>query len=257
VLELDGDVLRLYTQETAPLAILAEQGIELGSHDALYVDHQPYSADVVYDSLPRHLRIERARRFTIFDGEETISGFTTAATVGEILHENNLQLYLADVVKPSPQNPAEEDIEIIIRRSSPVHILVDGRDLHTRATGPKVGDVLNAVGLALSGQDYSIPAENSDFIGEMSIEVVRVAETIEVERKEIPYERLTVVDEALSPDEQQILQEGEPGIQETRIRVRRENNEVVSRTVQDIWTVMEPVPEIVALGAPPPETIVE
>jgi uncharacterized protein YabE (DUF348 family) len=75
-----------------------------------------------------------------------------------------------------------------------------------------------------------------------------VVETLEVEQQPIPFQTVTVRIPDLPPNEQRIIQIGAPGLQESRVRVRRENDKIVSRTVQETWTVVEPVPQIVASG---------
>lgn len=254
VLEMGGDVRRVYTHSSDPLVILTEQGIQLGSKDVLYVDHRLYQPDQSLSKTPpRYLQVIRAKNYTLIDGEheQPLYGQSVSHTVGEVLEENGVTLYLADQISPSPNTSLTDGLAIVITRSTPVQISVDGQQLRTRAIGATVHDVLNMLGFPLLGFDYTIPAEDTPFSPDMEIQVIRVIEDFEVEQAPIPFEVVMVSAEDLGPDEQRIIQEGVPGVQEIRVRVRRENDQIVSRVVQETWTVVDPIPQIVAYGGTP------
>jgi uncharacterized protein YabE (DUF348 family) len=129
-------------------------------------------------------------------------------------------------------------------------VKIDGLEWQTRIIGTTtVGDVLTALDLSLTGQDYSIPPESDNFADNMTIEVVRVIEVIDVEYQSIPYDVLLVQDEQLSADVENITQAGVDGIQEIRWRVRQENGIEVSRYLQSQLVVQEPVPQITVVGS--------
>jgi uncharacterized protein YabE (DUF348 family) len=254
VLEVDGQLSKLYTHVTDPLQVLAENGIYLNTEDQLYVNHQHFDPekDVWTKQIPpTHLRVIHAKRYTIYDGEQIYEGISAAPRVGDVIYENNLRLYLADKIVPSVETALVDGLKITISRSQPVYIRIDGRDLYTRAVGATINDVLNMLGLPLTGQDYSIPPEADSFVSDMRIEVVRVVETLEIHEEAIPFQTLTTLDPELSIDEERIIQLGAPGIRASRIRIRTENGLEVSRTIQETWTVTEPLPQIVAYGTRP------
>ncbi len=252
VLEMSGDVRRVYTHVSDPLVILTEQGIQLGPNDVLYVDHRPYqSSQSLSKTPPRYLQVIRAKNYTLIDGDQPLYGQSVAHTVGEVLDENGVTLYLADQISPLPNTPLTDGLAIVITRSTPVQISVDGQQLRTRVIGATVHDVLTMLGFPLLGFDYTIPAEDTPFSSDMEIQVVRVIEDFEVEQTPIPFEVVMVTADDLGPDEQRIIQAGVPGVQETRVRVRRENDQIVSRVVQETWTVVDPIPQIMAYGGTP------
>lgn len=249
VVDINGQIQRIYTHATDPLTILQEQGIQLGRYDELYVNHRLFHAASATDKVPFHLRVVRGKPYHIYDGIQIISGLTTASRVGDVLHENNLTLFLADRISPDVDMPIYEDIEIVITRSMPVLLRVDGRELATRAAGETVNEVLNQLGFPLTGQDYSIPDESSPFVGNMAIEIVRVIETIEIQQEEIPFQTIVLHDPQMDMNEERVVQIGTPGLREARIRIRKENGYEVSRIIQETWTITEPVPQIVAQGS--------
>lgn len=251
VLDLDGNIQRIYTHQTNPFLILQENAIVLQPFDRLYINYilyEPNTPIVTWSTPIKHLRVIHTKNYTIYDGDKTYSGITAATYIGDVLHEEGVSLYLADQVFPPLDAPLSPHNEIQIMRSSPVYIHIDGRDFKTRAVGPTVSDVLNMLGLPLTGQDYTIPDENTSFTADMNIEVVRVIEKIEVYEEKIPFQTLTLLDPDLQIDEERIVQFGIPGVRASRIRIRTENGLEVSRIIQETWTVTEPIPQIVAYG---------
>lgn len=249
VLEIDGQTQRIYTHTANPLLILREQNIVLQLDDELYVNHRliNWHNPPIFSEIPNHLRIVRAHSFKIYDNGQLITNSTTtAATVGEVLDEYNLTLYLADTIAPQLETPITRDLVINISRSSPVTIRVDNRQIHTRSNAATVADVLNLLGLALSGQDYSIPPENTPFTPNMQIEIVRVIESVEIEQESVPYEIISLPDTSLPIGTEKVIQTGVTGIQETRVLIRRENNLIVSRIPQSTWLTVPPIPQIIA-----------
>ncbi len=251
VLDIDGEISRLYTHEANILDILDENTIELGENDKLLINHQQIDPSLIptLKESPWHVQIIRSKTYTINYHDDVVTGTTTAATVGDLLYKENVELYLADEVNLPLNTPLYDDIVINITGSTPVLVKIDGLDWHTRIIGSTVNDVLTELGLSLTGQDYTIPDEDDTFEDNMIIEIVRVVELIEVDHQAIPYEIIVVHDEALSPTEQKIIQAGEDGVEELRWRVRQENGEEVSRFLQSQLIVQEPIPEIVAVGA--------
>lgn len=251
VLDVDGEITRIYTHSTNPLAILDEQGITLTGLDDLLVNHQKLDASVLSSvrETPVHLQVIRAKAFTITDTVTEDAGQTTARTVGDLLYEQGYALYLADLIQPPMDTPLFDGIEVKIDRSIPVLVKADGHQIETRAVGETIGDVLNLLGLQLMGQDYSIPITDTKFNPDMTIEVIRVSERIEIEQHDVPFDEIVITNPELEPDTTSILQEGVPGIEQVQVRVRLENDLEVSRIIQTRWFIREPVPRIVEVGA--------
>lgn len=251
ILEVNGTIERIYTHQYHPLEILAERGVALQPNDRLYIDYRLVDPKYMpsYTHPPTYIRIIRAKYFRLYDGDSLLAeGYTTAATVGDVLDEYKVALYLADAIIPPPHAALVHQGNIRIIRSAPVLIKVDGQTLDTRTRAQTVYDVLNMLGLALSGEDYTVPAENTLFEPNMLIEIVRVVEQIEIEQVNIPYQLITYTDPTLPYAEQRVVQPGVVGLQETWYRIRRENNQEVSRVETHSWLVTVPIPEIIAYG---------
>jgi uncharacterized protein YabE (DUF348 family) len=252
VLDNNGEIQRLYAHTTDPLVILAENNVFLNPYDQLYVNNQLIDLNAIpkFPITPTHLKVVRAKRFSIIDDGQLIAeGYTTAITVGEILGEQqSLILYNADQIMPQPNTPLTDGLQISIKRSQPLTIHIDDREIHTRTIGTTVEDVLTRLGFGLTGRDYTIPSASTPFEPNMIIEIIRVVETIEIQQDPIVFQTIVIPDPNLPVGQRVVVQEGVAGIQESRIQIRRENSNIVSRVVQSRWIAATPVPQIMSYG---------
>jgi uncharacterized protein YabE (DUF348 family) len=197
--------------------------------------------------MPRIL-IDRAVPFTLLEDDQSTTFYTTAPTVGEALHQAGRILYLADHVRPGLSTRISPGIEIVLDRSTPVTVRVDGRSVRTRTHREHVGDVLADLGIVLTGQDYTEPPLDTSLGEQATIDVFRVSERFLIEQEPIPFESVWQPDPNLEIDHQQLLQEGSPGVLERRIRVRYENDQEISRTLENEYVAVPPKRKIRGYG---------
>ncbi len=239
VIDADGQQRRILTHKTDPRDILSESQIALGEHDTF----------IASDSTPTdHISVIRALSIQLADGGPPRILMTTARTVSAALAENKVALYAADAVTPNLSAPLVDQMTITIQRSAPVTIRVDGRTLVTRTHGSSIGAVLAEAGIALVGLDSSEPPIEQPFTPGVAIRVIRVTETDEIIRTEIPFKTTTQPDPALDLDTRQVIQPGVVGVQEIHVRVRREDGMEVSRSAPLSWIAQPPRDEIAGIG---------
>ena len=83
--------------------------------------------------------------------------YTTAATVGAALEEAETPIYLGDTVFPPLHDRVLPGQRIVIHRSLPVRVTVDGVTLSTRTRQQQVGDALAELGVFILGSDIVSP----------------------------------------------------------------------------------------------------
>jgi Tol biopolymer transport system component len=129
-----------------------------------------------------------------------------------------------------------------------IFIEVDGgrQSLTTEAT--TVRAALAEANIVLEPLDKVNPDLYVQLEAGMVIVVIRVTEEVELERQIVPFEKQTIVNEALPPGETRLAQLGVNGEEEISIRVVYEDGQEVSRTEVSRTTVIEPVPEILVVG---------
>ena len=243
-IEADGSQQQIRTQNNEPVSILDQAGVTLGPHDRVEIEEvnlprqEPYLRLVVNRAIPVSIR----------EGEQSFALNTTAPTVGGALHEAGLTLYLADFVEPGLGHPLSAGSEVRIERSQPVTLLVDGRALRTRTHRDVVGDVLADLGIVLTGLDYSRTSLENTLDVDTTIEVIRVTERFRVEQDPIPFQVIVQPDPELEIDNQRLVQDGSAGVSERRVRIRYENGQQVSRTIESDYVVLPPTTKIIGYG---------
>lgn len=246
----DGTTHELLTLEHVPTNLLTEAGITLNRYDRVEVDGHPITDPnlPLERGVPAVVEVIRAAEMTIEADGQTYTVFTTAPTIGEALYAIGLPLYLADEITPGPEVAPVDGLHVTVRRSVPITVLVGEVAVSTRAHAATVAEALAETGIALVGEDYSIPAPEAPLPSNGQIRVVRVTEELMVERTEIPYDTVYQADAALELDQQRILQAGIPGIAEQRTRIRLEDGVVVSHIAEPRAVTQAPVAEVIAYG---------
>lgn len=247
---IDGETSIFRTIYDHPLDILESIRFFPDADDEVRVNGTKIDFEVLGDyPLPANeIIVNNAVTLTIQVDDELRELETTATTVGDVLHEAGITLFLGDVVTPAVETPVKAGLQIIVERSLPVTILVDGVSIETRSGGVTVGDALQDAGISLNGLDYAIPPESIRLTPEMQVRVVRVTEEVITEQTEIPYEAIYQADAELELDQQRTIQAGVTGIQQHNIRVRYEDGVEVSRLDEGVNITQEPVNQIISYG---------
>lgn len=244
-------------------------GIEVDAYDVILLDGEPVAHDAplpapeqtlapltydrghAWDRLevePLQLRLRRALPVIVDEGGLPYTVRTTAQTVGEALREAEITLYLGDRVEPSLGSAVTTGLRVLIQRSTPLSIYVDGRQHKTRTRAGTVGDALTAMGVVLAGLDRVEPALETELYPGINIAVTRVSEDIEVEEQIEPFETIFFADPNLPIDTQQVVNAGAEGITRQRYRVIYENGAEVSRVMEDEWLAQAPDQRRIAYG---------
>jgi len=242
VISADDQTATFHTHATELEQILQEARISVGPADELTVEGDLLSPE------PTHVRVQRAVPFTLEEDGTLSEHQTTASTVAEALHRLGLTLYLADGVEPPLTTRMRAGLHVTIDRSVPVRVEVDGRALHTRTHRENVGQVLADLDIVLTGQDYTLPPTDAALGDDATIQVIRVAERFEIEQEPIAYETVWQADPDLEIDHQRLLQEGARGIRQRRVRIRYEDGNPVSQSVEDEYVAVPPTTKIMGYG---------
>lgn len=267
----DGQTHYLHTQARTIRELLREMGVILRPQDRVLVNGQLLSAQQMKGDSPLamggrqltghgspstgfsppapwHVTVMRAVPLYVADGGERSCILSAAATVGEALYEAGIPIRRGDQVEPSPDTSLSAGMQVTIRRAIPLTIQVDGDIIHTRTQGRTVADVLAQEGIALWGQDYVFPAELAALSPGMVIRVVRVREETITEQEAIPFETKWKPDAKLELDQRRVERVGRQGIIARRFRIRYEDGQEVSRTLEAEWRARKPEPKLIAYG---------
>lgn len=254
----DGHDALFYTHATSVEEALNEARVSLLTGDELEVEGDLASARPLVRRLwgvprlpeyePVHIRIRRAVPFTLHEDGRTATFYTTAPTVGEALRRLGIILYVADGIQPGLGERITPGLHVYIKRSIPIVVQLDGRTIRARTHRERVGDVLADLGVVLTGQDYTVPSLDAPVTENAVIRVVRVSEQFVMEQEPIPFDTVWQPDPELEIDNERLLQPGASGVMERRIRVRYEDGNEVSRTVDSAYVAVPPTTQIFGYG---------
>jgi uncharacterized protein YabE (DUF348 family) len=196
----------------------------------------------------RRLSLRRAVPLRIDDGSVPFTINTTEPTVGEALLREGVLLYLGDTVRPSLGSPVRADMRVAINRSKSILITSDGHTVRTRTQRDTVGNSLVDLGIVVAGSDGATPRLEEQVVDNMEIRVVRVLETVQVERNWISYESVMAPDDQIEIDQQRLTQAGQDGEFRRRFKVQLVDGVEASKSLVDEWVAAEPVTRIVSYG---------
>lgn len=194
------------------------------------------------------IQLRRAYPLTINDDGRQRTLLSSARTVAQALWENNIPLSTGDYLSLPADTVIDQALSMEIKRSNLITILVDGKQITANASAETVGDALAQAGITLQNLDYSIPAEQEALPAEGQIQIVRVSEEIILQEEVLPYGNEYVADDEMDLDQTRIEETGTVGLSVSRMRVRTENGEEISRVTEESWIAREPVPQKIAYG---------
>jgi uncharacterized protein YabE (DUF348 family) len=249
-LQVDGDTRPWLTLLDDPADVLAEAGIRVDEDDRVIID----GTETSIDSLNRwpvpvsHIAVRHAAAVTVRDGSDQRLIRSTALTIGEALFSAGITLYTADQVVPPLDTPLNGDVEVLITRARPVTVIADGVITQVRVQGDRVADALVDAGVTLLGLDYTIPVDSAPLRPGMTVRVIRVSETVEIEEVPIAFETVYQADAALELDRFVTAQAGTPGVLHRRTQVRMENGAVISRIRLEDAVAQPAQPRVIRYG---------
>jgi uncharacterized protein YabE (DUF348 family) len=270
-LHVDGRTRHIRTHATTVGQLLAEAGVQAGPADEIWLGEQQVGPDALLggdfsdtravssrggsrlaaqDAVaePPLISLRRAASLLLDDGGVVQRLQTTAQTVGQVLQEYGIGLFLGDEVTPGLQARVEPGMMVAIQRSVPVKIVVDGRTIRTRTLAHTVAGVLGQESVALVGQDDVEPALAAPIAAGMAIHITRRREELVVEFDPIPFATILVPDPELEIDQQRLVQAGQIGLTKHRFRVLYENGRETERFLEDTWAEQPPITKTLAYG---------
>ena len=174
--------------------------------------------------------------------------FSSAHTLGEALYENGYELLAGDMVSLPLVTLLDRPLTIEIIKAVPLVVEADGEEIVILSAGNTIGAALGDAGISLQDLDYAEPEEDAPIPESRRIKIVRVREETALEETTVVFLEERVPDPEISIGEERVLQSGQNGARTEKVRIRYENGEEISRTVESEWVSREPVSQKVAYG---------
>ncbi len=238
-----------FTHQPTLGGFLREAQLVIGRTDRVIADGKLVGfGQVIGAAVPQRLEIGRFHTITIVDGDNRKQLVTSAQTVGDAINDAGITLWAADGIQPSLGDWISDNLEIVITRSEPYTILVDGKQLQTRSHQNRPLAILNEAGVGLVGADFVRPAAETVLQAGDTIEVIRVTESYINEDTPIPFESLWQPTDRLEIDQKGLVVAGKEGILRRQTRVVFHNGVEVAREPAGEWVAQEPINEILGYG---------
>jgi uncharacterized protein YabE (DUF348 family) len=248
-LQADGQAIQIRTAQRIPAIWLAQAGLDLNEGDRLTISGQAHPPEQAVPFQPElAARVHRAVTISLQSGSNSWTIQSSAPTLGQGLWEAGFTFTVSDLLIPAPDTPLTEDLTVRMVPGKQITVEVDGQTLSLTTSAETVGEALAQVGLPLQGLEYSIPAEESPVPKDGKIKVVRVAEEVIINQEPIPFQTLFQPLDDVEIDNYKVAQLGQVGMSAQRFRVRYEDGVEVSRTMEDEWTLRDPIPRIEGYG---------
>lgn len=119
----------------------------------------------------------------------------------------------------------------------------------TLPAGNTVSQALQTAGITLGSLDRTEPPSYVVLSDGDSVVLTRVEEVFETAEQTIPFEKQVVRNESLPEGETRLVQAGVNGMQETTYRRVLENQKEISKSVVKTIILVEPLPEVMMIGA--------
>ncbi len=247
---LDGaQVHALSASGGTPAEWMIQAGILLGPNDRVLANGIRLPLD---QPAPQTgsvtLQVRRAYTLTLVtpSGQQTLQ--TAAPTVGEALHDAGFALYASDLLDPPADTPIDKPLTVNYVPARELTVITHDGTIRIRFAARTVGEALAEAGIPLLGLDYSQPSENEAPPEDGQIRVIHVSEAVVLAQKPLAFQSQFQASANVELDQQQILQPGQTGLSVSRVRIRYEDGQEISRTTESETMVRPPQDRIVGYG---------
>ncbi len=245
-----GSLVNFYSPDRSPNGLLAQAGTDLLPDDLLLTNGRPVDPGQAFPAGTASISLEiiRSVEFTLTLNGQVIDLSSSAPTLGSALWSAGFPLLVSDALAPQANTPLSPGLSTTLHPSHQVTVRTSLEDATIRTAATTVGEALQDAGLSLQGLDYSLPPPADPIPPSGLVQLVRVSEEVLIEQTPLAFETQFQPVDDLEIDNQSIVQAGEYGLTATRVRVRYEDGQEVSRQVDSQWVARQPQPRIIGYG---------
>ena len=187
-------------------------------------------------------------KVNLYDSGRVFTANTTAATVGEFLSKNNIDIGEHDYVEVAQSEPIKENMDIIIRRAMPVTIKSQDGITSVDMIAGTVADAIDEAQMEVKPQDEIYPSKDTYVRSGMTIDLISVEIKTVTETRTLGYQEIRREDDTMYEGDSEIIQYGDEGEKTIEIQQIYKNGVLYSEEVVNETVTKEPVNQIVAVG---------
>ncbi|EGO65132.1 G5 domain-containing protein [Acetonema longum] len=162
------------------------------------------------------------------DGQ-TLQVVTFYGDPQRVLKQASIQLSPQDEYRLSTPKLTEGSV-IEVFRAVPVFVSYQGKNAKVQTAKPTVEETVMLLGLAGPGWKL-VPERNARISPGMQIQAIQVVELIEENEEPVEYQTVRQPDPALESGQEEVLQEGRPGLKKVTVKKRLEDGNEVSSEI--------------------------
>ncbi len=236
-----------------PANLLLAMGIPVFPGEVVLADGSAVDASLPLRQVPAVIRVTAGTPFILIHDGKIERLQAAGPTVGEALFQLGIPVYEGDSLDPPADTPlgpgnGQGPIRVMLKSSRPLQVRADGKEVTIRSAADTVGEALAQSGLALSGEDYTVPAEDQPLPADGGIRIVRVREAVLRNQTSLPYGTSAEYLADLELGQKQLISAGKYGVQESLIRVRYEDGVEVKRTTEGQSILIQPTNQVIGYG---------
>jgi uncharacterized protein YabE (DUF348 family) len=246
----DGNTYSARTAEKDPASLLDHWGLQLDEGDRLLVaGRQSKEGEELPQSAYLDLQLRVPVEIILMDAGKQSVFESSALTLGEAIAEEGIELFSADLVEPVLETVIDGPLTATITRAQPLTIIMGTDAVEVRTAVSTVGEALADANISLQGLDRSQPDEDQPIPADRRIRIIRINETVELAQHLIPHETDWQEDPEAALDTISVIQAGQDGVSASRVRIRYEDGDEVSRTEDGNRVLVEANDQINGYGS--------
>ncbi len=260
-LHVDGAAYEIRTHAITIDQLLAEADVAIGARDSVVQNGELVSVNAPVDP-PRlfathapagdpgaagdeiTIDVRRAVPFSIIENGRRMVSTSSRQTIAEALREAGVVVGPGDAVTPPLASALEEHARVDVRHAMPVTVTLpsDHKVLYTLSA--TVGDALAAAGITIPQGAYIDPPPETPVRAGMSVRVVQLSASSNVEREYIASSTVYKADAGLAPGETRTVP-GHDGARVRRYDVTYVNGQEVARALVQEYYDPRPVDTVI------------
>ncbi|WP_058046659.1 resuscitation-promoting factor [Streptomyces roseifaciens] len=241
-LNIDGTSRELHTFADDVDELLADQGMSLGEHDAVFPGH---GHDLARGD---EITVRYGRPVTLtLDGEHQRM-WTTARTVDGALRQLGVRAEGAYLSTERSAPISREGLDLHVRTERTVTFMADGRERTIRTNAATVHEAIDQAGITLHGEDTTSVSPDSFPREGQTISVMRITGSEEVREEPIDFTTERHDDPDLFKGTEVVAQRGEKGVERITYALRTVNGVKQKPKRIASETVRQPRTQIVKVG---------
>ncbi len=260
----DGATYHVRTHAVTIDQLLAEMEVAIGDRDSSVQNGDLVSVNAPVDpprlfasrslttaspARENTIEVRRAVPFSIDEAGRLALSTSSRQTVAEALREAGVIVGPGDAVAPAPTAELVANVRIDVRHAKALTVTLphDHRVLYT--LDETVGEALTSAGIAVPTGTFTDPSPDVRVVNGMSVRVVQLSASSDLEREFIESGTEYRVDSGLRPGETRTVL-GHDGARVRKYDVAYVNGQEAGRTLIDEYYDPEPVDTVIYYAAP-------